>query len=306
MNPYSVLGVARDADADTIKKAFRKLAKEHHPDRNEGSAEAERTFKEINRAFEVLSDPKKRAEFDQFGPRSLEPGFDPAAHAWQARGGAPRGGFSGGGDFGVEDLLSQLFGGGRGMGAQPGFQGFGGGDLRAELAVDFRTAASGGERELRFGDGRTLTVRIPPGIRDGETLRLGGQGQPGPRGGAAGDLLLTVHVVPHPVFRRENEDRPVDLPVTGGEALRGATVEVPTLDGPVRMRIPAGTQTDRKLRLRGKGIARRNQAPGDLYARIVVVVPEGARSGALDEALRAIEGAYGSPVRDGLLRSAAA
>ncbi|MCB9688467.1 MAG: DnaJ domain-containing protein [Alphaproteobacteria bacterium] len=308
MNPYTVLGVARDADADTIKKAFRKLAKQHHPDRNEGSAEAERKFKEINRAFEVLSDPERRAAYDQFGAASLEPGFDAnAARAWQQRSTGPRGGFGGGADFGVEDLLSQLFGAGGGR-APGGFSGggFGGADVRAELSIDFRTAALGGERELRFGDGRTLTVRIPPGIRDGETLRLAGKGQPSPRGGQVGDLLLTVHTAQHPVFRREGEDLYVDLPITVGEALKGATVEVPTLDGPVRMRVPPGTQTDRKLRLRGKGIARRGQAPGDLYARVVVVVPEAVRPEQLDEALRAIEGAYGAPVRDGLLRSAAA
>lgn len=306
MNPYAVLGVPRDADADTVKKAFRKLAKQHHPDRNEGSAEAERKFKEINRAFEILSDPEKRAAYDQFGARSLEPGFDAgAARAWQQRGSAgPRGGFDGAG-FDMEDLLGSLFGGGGR--AAPGRGGFGGfsADARADLEVDFRTAALGGERELRFADGRALTVRIPPGIRDQETLRLAGQAGSTGRG-PAGDLLLTVHVAAHPVFRREGEDLHVDLPVTVGEAVRGAMVEVPTLDGPVRLRVPPGTQTDRKLRLKGKGITRRGQAPGDLYARVVVVLPEAVNSDRLEQALRTLDEAYAAGVREGLFRRAAA
>lgn len=320
-NPYQALGVARDADADTIKKAFRKLAKEHHPDRNAGSAEAERKFKEVNAAFEVLSDPEKRALFDEFGEASLAPGFD-AASARAFRQGrfrqGPRGGFDTGG-FDVEDLLGQLFGaggraggfGGGGFGgAGFGGAGFGGGPqgaaVRAELQVDFRTAAAGGTRELRFGDGRTLTVRIPPGIRDGETLRLAGQAPAGQRGAPAGDLLLTVQVAPHPVFAREGEDLHVELPITVGEALRGATVEVPTLDGQVKLRVPPGTQTGQRLRVKGKGLQRRGQPAGDLYARVVVVLPDAVDPAALDAALSALDRAYRGDVRDGLLRRAAA
>jgi curved DNA-binding protein len=297
MNPYTVLGVPRDADADAIKKAFRALAKEHHPDRNAGRPDAERRFKEVNRAFEVLSDPETRAAYDAFGPASLEPGFDPAyARAQQrARSAGSRGGFEGQ-DFDVQDLLGQLFGG---AGARPGV---GGVDLQAHLQVDFRTAALGGTRELQLRDGPTFTVRIPPGLRDGETLRIPGKGAPSPRGGAPGDLLVTVAVAPHAAFRRDGDDLLVDLPITVGEAIRGGPVEVPTLTGAARLQVPPGSQTDRRLRLRGKGVARRGQPPGDLLVRLVVVVPEGVS----EEALRALDGAYAGPVRGDLLRSAAA
>ncbi len=314
MNPYNVLGVSRDADADTIKKAFRKLAKQHHPDRNKDAPDAERKFKEVNRAFDILSDPDKRAAFDEFGERSLEPGFDAAtARMWQqrgrGRGAAQAEGF--GPDLDVNDLLGQLFGGRAGRGGFGGGaggmgSGFPVGDTRAELTIDFRTAALGGERQLRFADGQALTVRIPPGIRDGETLRLAGQGASSPRTGARGDLLLTVQVGEHPVFRRDGEDLLIDVPITVSEALRGASVEIPTLEGTVKLRVPPGTQTDRKLRLRGKGIERRGQRPGDLIARMVVVLPERARTEGLDQALRALDDAYDGPVRDVLHRAAAA
>lgn len=307
MNPYAVLGVPRDADADAVKKAFRALAKAHHPDRNPGDPDAERRFKEINRAFEVLSDPERRAAFDAFGPASLEPGFDAgfarAQQAARARGG-PTGGF-GGGDFDVEDLLGQLFGAdprGRGFGGFPGAGPAPGADLQARLEVDFRTAALGGERTLTLTGQGAFTVRVPPGLRDGETLRIPGKGGAAPRGGPPGDLFVTVAVSPHPVFRRDGDDLLVDLPITVGEAIRGAAVEVPTLTGSAKVKVPPGSQSDRRLRLRGKGLARRGQPPGDLVVRLVVRVPTGAP----DEALNALDGAYGASVRDDLLRSAAA
>ena len=302
-DPYRVLGLAKDADAAAIKKAYRKLAKAYHPDRG-GDPEQ---FKAVGRAHEVLSDPDKRALFDEFGPVSLQPGFDPA----MARGGFrgdPRGGFDGTGDFDMNDLLSQLFGGGRGAprGGQ-GFGGFGGQGfggqtpgVRAELSLDLRTACLGGVRQLTTQAG-SMSVRIPPGVRDGESLRLKGQGDRvgGPPGS---DLHLTLRIEAHPVFRREGEDLHVDLPVTVAEAIGGGSVRVPTLDGAVDLKVPAGTQAGRTLRLRGKGVARRGKAAGDLYVHVQVKLPE-----ALDAAaLQALERAYQGDVRDDLLRAAAA
>jgi molecular chaperone DnaJ len=207
----------------------------------------------------------------------------------------------------MEDLLEQMFGRARGRsrGASggTGFRGYGGGfegfeeagtarpTRHASLELDFRSAALGGERELRFEDGRSLKVRIPPGVRDGETIRL-----------PAEDLMLTLSVRPHPVFRRDGDDLRVTVPITVGEAVRGASVPVPTLGTPVKVVIPPATQTGRTLRVRGKGIARRGQPAGDLYVEVEVRVPEH-----LDEAvLDAVEAAYGADVRGDLLRRSAA
>jgi len=303
-DPYRELGVSKNADADAIKKAFRKLAKTHHPDRG---GDPER-FKALNRAHDVLSDPEKRAMFDRFGPVSLQPGFDPsmAEGFGGGFGGGARGGFDGAGGFDMDDLLSQLFGGGAGgasfRGAPGGFGAAGGPTpgVRAELGLDLRTAVTGGVRQLTTQAG-TMSVRIPPGVRDGETLRLKGQGQR--VGGPAGsDLHLTLRVAAHPAFRREGEDLHVDLPVTVGEAIGGASVTVPTLDGSVSLQVPAGTQSGQTLRLRGKGVKRKGRPAGDLYAHVVVKLPEGVDP----DALQALEAAYRADVRSELHRAAAA
>ncbi len=303
-DPYKVLGVEKSATPEQIKKAYRKLAKAHHPDRGGD----EERFKEIGRAHEVLSDAEKRALFDRFGPMSLEPGFDPAMAQGFAGGRGPRGGFHYGtsdAGFDVEDLLGSLFGAG-GRRAQ-GFGGFGGAaprgpaGVRAELGLDLRTAVEGGVRTLTMGQ-QSMSVRIPPGVRDGETLRLRGQGER-LGGGPGSDLHLTLRVAEHPVFRRAGEDLHVTVPVTVGEAVGGASIDVPTLDGVVRVRIPSGASPGQTLRVRGKGVQRRGQATGDLYVRLEVAMPDAAVD---PEVLRQLDAAYRGDVRSGLMRAAAA
>lgn len=293
---YGVLGVSRGADSDAIKKAFRRLAKEHHPDRNPGDAQAERRFKEASRAFEVLSDPERRGLYDKFGARSLEPGFDPS---WAKQRSQDRGfGEGAGGMFDLDDLMSQLFGGDRTRSerrARSGSRDSGwtprGPAVRASLTVDFLAAVQGGERHLTFEDGRSLRVRIPPGARDGETLRLRGKGGPD-RGGGAPDLLLTIRVDEHDVFRRVGEDLHVDVPITVGEALQGARVEVPTPSGTVRVTVPAGTQPGQKLRVKGKGVARRGEAAGSLVVRLQVRLPDALEPEALKQVMEVLESGY--------------
>ncbi|MCB9664269.1 MAG: DnaJ domain-containing protein [Alphaproteobacteria bacterium] len=300
---YEILGVPRTADDKEIKKAFRKLAQQFHPDRNQGDEAAEARFKEVNRAYDVLGDPDKRKLYDEFGEDAEKLGFDAdkarAYRQWTSQGNP---GFDQGVD--LDDILSQMFGGRGGFG---GFGGFGGGgprpprrgrDVRAEMTLDFRTAVRGGERTIGI-DGRNVTVRIPPGVTDGGTLRLRGQGIEGGKGAPAGDLLLTIHVAADPVFGREGDDLLLTLPVTVGEALRGASVEVPTLTGAVKLRVPPDSQSGQVLRLRGKGVARKGRPAGDLRVRLEVRLPE-VRGRDVGEALDALEALYDGDVREAL------
>jgi curved DNA-binding protein len=308
---YKVLGVARDADAETLKKAYRKLARRHHPDVNPGDKAAEEKFKEISEAYDVLSDPTKRRNYDEFGEISLQGGFDAeqarrAREAFGARfgGGGGPGGFrstgAGGESFGesfefgdLDDLLGRFgFAGGRGRGGASGrAAGLRGSDVEATLELDFLEAARGGEKrislQLADEDGRvrteTLNVRIPPGVSDGGRIRLRGKGAPGLGGGPAGDLWALVRVRPHPVFRREGRDVSLDAPVTVAEAIRGARIEVPTLEGRATVTVPPGTDSGQKLRLRGKGIPDPSGGPtGDLYVVIQIRVPKQLDPAALD------------------------
>jgi len=286
---YEVLGVSRNADADAIKAAYRKLARKLHPDVNPDDAAAEERFKEVSEAYAVLSDAKRRRDYDEFGEISLEGGFDAdkAREAQRAFGGAgyPFGGFGdghGGGGFGagdMDDLLSQMFGGGRARG-----RGIRGHDLEATLELDFLEAARGTEKRLtlKVPDERgapraqTITVRIPAGVADGGRIRLRGKGAAGIGGGPPGDLHAVIKVRPHPVFRREGRDLHLDLPVTVQEAVAGARVEVPTLEGRATVMVPPGTEGGQRLRLRGKGIPDPGGgSPGDLYATVHIRVPKG-------------------------------
>ena len=249
---YAVLGVPKDADEATIKKAYRKLARELHPDHNPGDARAEARFKEVGEAYAVLSDPEERAKYDQV-----------RAFAGGARFSAP----SGAGGF--EDILGGLFGGGGGFRAAPRR----GADIAAATTLPFRQAAAGSTVTLAI-DGRTVTARIPAGVRDGQKIRIPRRGRPGEGGGEPGDLVVTVHVEPHPVFSLDGKDLRVTVPVTFPEAALGATVTVPTLDGgSVRVKVPAGTPSGRVLRVRGKGVTTA-KGTGDLLVTVQVVVPQ--------------------------------
>jgi DnaJ-class molecular chaperone len=290
---YKVLGVARDADADTLKKAYRKLARRHHPDVNPGDKAAEEKFKAISEAYDVLSDPVKRRNYDEFGEISLQGGFDAdqarrAREAFGARFGGGSGeefrGFGGGEPFefgDLDDLLGRF--GFAGRGASGRAAGLRGSDLEASLELEFLEAAKGGEKRLSLQlpgeDGRlrteTLTVRIPPGVSDGGRIRLRGKGARGVGGGPPGDLWAHVRVRPHPVFRREGRDVHLDVPVTLAEAIRGAKIEVPTLEGRATVTVPPGTDSGQRLRLRGKGIPDPSGGPpGDLYVVIQIRVPK--------------------------------
>ncbi|MDI1482066.1 DnaJ C-terminal domain-containing protein [Polyangium sp. y55x31] len=288
---YSVLGVARDADEDTIKKAFRKLAVQYHPDKAPGKAN-EAKFKEINRAYEVLSDKQKRSLYDEFGEDSLQQGFDPErarfvrqygggrGRAGGAGGGAPfnveeifGGGGGGGGvpgDFG--DLFGDMFGRIRGGGARGARAARKGQDVESEVTIDFVSAVKGTTVQLQREGEEPMTVRIPAGANEGSRIRVPGQGAPGMGGGPAGDLLLTIHVTPHPLFKREGDDLRLDVPVSIGEAYFGGKVKVPTPDGEVTLKVPAHTQSGQVLRLKGKGVARKGKEAGDLYVRFLIHV----------------------------------
>jgi curved DNA-binding protein len=255
---YAVLGVAKSSDAEQIKKAYRKLAKDLHPDRNPGNKQAETRFKAVNHAYEVLSDDKRRKLYDEFGEEGLREGFDAdrarAYKQWASQGGG-RGG--GGGTVNLEDL-------------------FGHADASGGFGVDFAAAVRGTTLELRLqGMGAPLTVRIPPGADEGSRLRIGGQGAASPSGGPRGDLLLTIHVKAHPHFRREGDDLHLDLPLALHEAYFGAKIRVPTLDGSVTLKVPERTQGGTVMRVRGKGVHRKGHHPGDLYVHFQLRIPTG-------------------------------
>lgn len=312
-NLYEILGVSRTASADEIKKAYRGLAKKYHPDVNPGNKAAEEKFKVVTAAFEVLSDPKKRKLYDEFGPDALRTGFDEKRaeeyRRWQSQG-APPGGmpFDFGdfervnvGDYGTFDFSSifgDLFGGpGRGR-ARRGPVPASGADAEATIEVALKDAVLGAERDVRL-DGRTLRVKIPPGVTDGSSIRLAGQGGAGHYGGPAGDLFLRVRLANHPWLRREGKDLFLDLPVTVPEAARGAEVTLPTFEGAVRLRIPEGASSGTRLRLRGKGLPDlRGGVRGDLYAVVKIVLPPASER--LKNAVETLEDLYEGDPRGGI------
>ena len=316
---YAILGVARDVEADALRTAYRKLARKYHPDVNPGDKSAEERFKEISRAYDVLSDAEKRRNYDEFGEVSLEAGFD-AKRAREAkerfearfgRGGGP--GFEppGAESFhfdDLDDLLGRFYGG---RGGERSFR-MRGADAAASLELDFLDALRGGTHSLtlqREGpDGRlaseNLTVRIPPGVRDGGRIRIQGRGGAGIGGGPAGDLWVRLRVRPHPVFSREGDDLHMRVPISVREAVNGAKIEVPLPEGRATVSVPAGTDSGRKLRLRGKGAPDpETGAPGDLYVTVEIRVPRGldeTEGKRLDELLRSHDDV--EDLRKGLFR----
>ena len=293
---YAVLGVPKDADDATIKKTYRKLARKLHPDQAAGDAKAEERFKEIGEAYAVLSDPEQRKQYDQIramtsggarftaGPGGAGGGFEDIFSGMFGGGGGPNVRFStrGGGQPDLQDLLGGLFGGGYAgaPGADP-YGGFGGArgplpgeDVQARTTIAFRQAVAGETITLTTADGGHITTRLPAGVKDGQKIRLRGKGRPSPMGGEPGDLILTVSVTPHPVFGREGDDLTVELPVTFAEAVLGATVQVPTLNGEkVRVKVAPGTPSGRMLRIKGRGV-HTAKATGDLLAKVSIIVPQ--------------------------------
>ncbi|MCU4159863.1 J domain-containing protein [Acidiphilium sp. AL] len=288
-DPYQTLGVARDASQDDIRRAFRKLAKAHHPDLNPGNAQAEARFKAVTAANEILSDPEKRARFDrgeidaQGQERPQHPSYRDYAEAEPGRRYGPSGPQQTA--WNAEDIES-IFGTMFGAGARPRTDSpLRGQDERYTLPTGFLDAVNGATTRLTLPDGRTLDVRIPPGTEDGQILRLRGQGTAGWNGGPSGDALIEIHIAPHPIFRRDGNDIRLDLPVTLAEAVLGGPVEIPTPGGKVRMRVPPHSDTGTELRLRGRGVpAHAGQSEGDLYATLRVVV--GQPDAALEAFLR--------------------
>lgn len=292
---YEILGVKRDADDAAIKKAYRKLAKKFHPDVNK-DAGAQQRFAEVQEAYDVLSDKTKRGNYDQFGHAgvNLGSGAGPGSSGAGPRGqrttyGGP-GGFNvrfdqQGGGVRLDDVFEQLFGG-----HSRGDSGFGvggdfhqqrgptpGKDLETSVTVPFLQAAQGGTVTLKLsgsGGPQSIEMKIPKGVDDGAKLRLRGKGQPSPNGGPAGDLILSVHVTPHPWFKRDGLDLSLDVPVSIDEAVFGATIQVPTLGGKANLKIPPHTSSGAKLRIRGAGIESAKGQKGDFYARIQIKVPD--------------------------------
>jgi DnaJ-class molecular chaperone len=286
---YDVLGVAKDADDDAIKKAYRALARKHHPDVNPGDKKAEDRFKEVSEAYAVLSDKEKRQAYDEFGDVSLEAGFDAEAARNAQRmgglGGRAGGGFTGaeGFEFDLEDLLGGMLGG-RGRARAGRRTAWPGDDLEVVLELDFLEAALGTTKQMSVArpsaEGQPqierVSVRIPPGVDEGGRIRVRGKGAEGGGGGPAGDLFARIRVRPHPWFRRDGRDVLLDLPVSVAEATLGAKIEIPTLEGKATVTVPAGSDSGRKLRLRGKGIADpKTGARGNLIATVEIKVPVG-------------------------------
>ena len=274
-DPYEVLGVDRKASPDAIKKAFRKLAKKLHPDLNPGNKTVESQFKDAQGAYDLLSDPEKRARYDR---GEIDASGQEKARSWYRSyaegdaGGKYRGGQDAG--FSADDLFADLFGsfgGGRARGGPVK-----GSDVNYTMTVDFAEAALGAKKRVTLAEGRTLDVAIPPGTEDGRTLRLKGQGMPSPGAGPAGDAFIEIKVRPHPFFVRQGSDVQIEVPVSLQEAVLGASIRVPTIDGAVSVRVPKGSNTGTTLRLKGKGIPDGAGTRGDQYVKLKVVLPDSA------------------------------
>jgi DnaJ-class molecular chaperone len=288
-DPYKALGVSREASQEEIRSAYLRLAKQHHPDLNPGNAKAEERFKVVSAANELLSDPERRGQFDRGEidaaghERAARPSYRDYAEGEPGRRYGPAGPQSPG--WSPEDLEA-MFGSMFGEDFRPGGQTQRrGGDERYSLTTEFLEAINGATRRLTLPEGRTLDVKIPPGMADGEVLRLRGQGGKGSNGGADGDALIEIHIAPHRFFRRDGQDIRLELPVSLSEAVLGGSIDVPTPGGIVRMRVPPHSDSGTELRLRGRGVpAHGGLAKGDMYATLQVVL--GTPDAALEDFLR--------------------
>jgi len=330
---YTILGVERTATTEEIKKAYRRLARKHHPDLNPGDKQAEERFKEISVAHDVLTDAGKRKLYDEFGLEGLQAGFDPtrareykrwaeSGHGFSFRREGPFEGFEEADDEerSFADVIEQLFGAGAATGAAA--RTARGADLEHPIEVDFLDALRGTKTSVSVrrpapcpqcgGRGRQgmractrcggtgtveqreqLTVKIPAGVGDGARVRVKGKGGVGRGGAPAGDLYFIVKVRPHPFLQRDGKDLTIEVPITVGEAIRGATITVPTPDGTVRLKVPRGSQSGQRLRLSGRGVRDpKGGAPGDLYVRLMVQVPADGAAERLKDAVEALEEAY--------------
>ncbi len=273
-DPYDILGVGNGASEADIKRAYRRIAKETHPDTHPGDEAVEQRFKEAAAAYDLLSDKEKRGQFDR-GEIDTEgkPKADFAFNRTYSGGG---GGFGfGGGSAGMEDVFSGIFGGMRG-GRRGGMGSIPGADVRYTVRIDFLSAVKGVRRRINKHDGKTLDVNIPPGTENGQSLRLKGQGLQGKGGGPAGDAFVEVQVDAHPFFTRDKSDIEIELPISIDEAILGAKIKVPTVDGPVSVTVPPNTSSGTRLRLKGRGVpaSRLSGTAGDEYVRLKIVLPE--------------------------------
>jgi DnaJ-class molecular chaperone len=301
-DPYQLLGVSRDASQEQIRSAYRKLAKEHHPDLNPGNKKAEERFKAVASAYEFLSDEEKRGRFDrgeidasgqETAPRQAYRNYaDGDAGRRYERGPSQSGGWT---SEDLGDIFGSMFNDGRGFGDAP----LRGRDEHYSLTTEFLDAINGATRRLTLPDGRTLDVNIPPGTNDRQTLRLRGQGGAGWKGGPSGDALIQVHVSPHRHFKRDGRNLRLEVPVSLSEAVLGAQIDVMTPSGSVRMRVPPHSDTGTKLRLRGKGVpAHSGHDAGDLHVTLRVFI--GTPDKALEDFLRGWKPEYASNPRQAM------
>jgi DnaJ-class molecular chaperone len=278
-DPYKVLGVARDASDEEVRRAYRKLAKELHPDLNPANrAAAEERFKKVSAAYEIVGDPEKRGKYDR---GEIDANGEPRRTYQRAHAGGPFAGRAGGGRSGEEfggfgDIFSDLFGGVRDRFGDTGSPfGMRGRDVRYTLEIDFLEAAIGAKKRVTLPDGGVLDLSVPQGVVDGQVLRLKGKGAAGPRGAEAGDALVEIKVRPHPQFKRVGDDVALELPITIDEAVLGAKIEVPTISGRVQLTIPKGTSSGRVFRLKGKGVHNSTtRHTGDQLVSVRIVLPE--------------------------------
>jgi DnaJ-class molecular chaperone len=272
-DPYEKLGVKRDASQKDIQSAYRRKAKKLHPDLNPGNLKAEQDFKDLSAAYEILGDEDKRGQFergeiDSTGAESADRRYY-RDFADADAGAGPYASGEGFADFGSEDIFAEFF-----SRRRAGAFHRRGNDIRYSMAVDFLEAVNGGKHQVTLSDGQTLDIRIPPGARDGQTLRLRGKGGAGEGGAETGDALIELHVRPHPFYKRDGDDIRLDLPISLREAVLGGKVRVPTPAGPVVASVPENSSSGRTLRLKGKGVARRNGAKGNVYVTLKIVLPE--------------------------------